>query len=400
VLEQLRAQLGLDALPPDAFADEDLWRRAERTTTDLVEDLGASGELPRSIEPGTLVKETLNEALGLGPLEDLLADDGVDEIRVERRDRIAVGKDGAWRGAGKAFSSDDALYRVLARMLAPIGRRLDETGPLLDLRLRDGARLTAALPPVALLGPSFTLRKPRRLRRTLADLINAGTLSEQMGAFLGICIAARRNLVVCGAPGAGKTALVAALAAAAPAGERVVSIEDVAQLALDRDEWIALEAGAAADLGALLRLALRMAPDRLVVGDVAGREALALASALAGSVEGAVVAIAGDGASAALARWTGLARLGTTDSGTGEGPVRELVAAAADIVLHVVRHADGVSRIVGIEEVRGVTADGFDTLTLFAHGRAGGFAATGATPSFWPELAARGVPADAGIFAP
>ncbi|HVV85029.1 MAG TPA: ATPase, T2SS/T4P/T4SS family, partial [Kofleriaceae bacterium] len=395
VLERLRAQLGLDSLAADAFADEELWRRAERATTDLVDNLGSSGELPRSIDSTTLVKETLNEALGLGPLEDLLADEGIDEIRVERRDRIAVAKDGAWRGSGKAFSSDDVLYRVLARLLAPLGRRLDEVGPLIDLRLRDGARLTAALPPAALLGPSLTLRKPRRVRRTLADLVAAGTLSDAMASFLTTCIGARRNLVVCGAPGVGKTALVAALAAASPPGERVVTIEDVAELALDRDEWVALEASVAGDLGALLRIALRLAPDRLVIGDVQGREAFPLASALAGGVEGAVVAIAADGVQAALARWTSLARI--AEAGP-EAAVRELVATAADIVVHVARLADGGSRIVAIEEVRGVGEDGFDTQALFAFRRDGGFGATGATPAFWPELAQRGVPADPSIF--
>lgn len=255
--------------------------------------------------------------------------------------------------------------------------------------------LAPALPPAALLGPSLTLRKPRRLRRSLQDLVAAGTLSEAMASFLGVCIGARRNLVVCGAPGVGKTAVVAALAAASPAGERVVSIEDVAEVALDRDEWVALESTPAGDLAALLRIALRMAPDRLVVGDVQGREAFALASALAGSVEGAVVAIGGDGVGAALARWATLARLA---DGAGEAPVRELVATAADIVIHVARLADGGSRIVAIDEVRGVADDGFDTHTLFVHRGAAGFGATGATPAFWSELASRGVPADPSIF--
>ena len=175
-----------------------------------------------------------------------------------------------------------------------------------------------------------------------------------------------------------------------------MSIEDTAELALDRDEWVALEASPAGDLAALLRIALRLAPDRLVVGDVHGHEAFALAAALAGAVEGAVVAIAGDGVQAALDRWTSLARLALASP---EEPVRQLVATAADIVVHVGRHADGGSRVVAIEEVRGLAADGFDTQALFVYRRDGGFAATGATPGFWAELGERGVAADPSIFA-
>ncbi len=407
ILERLRAKLDLDNIPVERLGDEDLWQKAERAIVDLVETLESSGELPKFIDQETLIKETLNEALGLGPLEDLLADDKVDEIVVDRRDRVVVGKDGALRGSGKAFSSDDVLRRVVERLVAPTGHAIDDDHPVVDVRLRDGSLLVAAVPPVATQGACLVLRKPRSHGQTLTDLVAAGALSSEMADFLMTSIAARRNLLVCGTAGAGKTGVVAALAAAAPEGERVVSVEEIAELSLKRDEWIALETrpadgkSPAIELGRLVKSALRLRPDRLVVGEVRGAEAFELAASLGASVDGAVVAVAGEGAQLALGRLAGLARLAAPDGGDA---VRELVAAAFDLVLHVVRYADGVARVVAIEEVLGTREGGFDTQPLFHYkGPAtasddGGYAAAGVVPRFYADLEARGIAADPAIF--
>ena len=401
ILERLRPKLDLDNIPLERLGDEDLWQKAERAIVDLVETLESSGELPKYIDQDGLIKETLNEALGLGPLEDLLADDKIDEILVDRRDRVVVGKDGALRGSGKAFSSDDVLRRVVERLVAPTGRSIDEDSPIVDVRLRDGSRLTAAVSPVAVHGPCLTLRKPVRLKKTLADLVSAGALSTAMADFLGVCVVARRNVVVCGAPGVGKSALLSALAGMVPDGERLVTIEEVAELSLDRDEWIALETrqadakATAIDLAQLVRGALRMRPDRLIVGDVRGAEALELATALGASVDGAVLALTGDGAQAALARWVALTQLAAPAS--SEPALRELIAGSVDVAVHVTRFADGQLRVVAIDEIIGVREVGFDTQTLFGF-HDGAFAATGAVPRFWADLDARGIQADAAIF--
>jgi pilus assembly protein CpaF len=222
-----------------------------------------------------------------------------------------------------------------------------------------------------------------------------------MSDFLATCVGARRNILVCGGPGSGKTMVVSSLAAAAPAGERVVSIEEVGELAIARDEWVALEARpatgghAAVELGQLLDSALRMRPDRLVVGEVRGREASAVVSALGASIDGAVVATAGEGAHAALGRIATLARLG--EPAAAEAAIRELVAAAFEIVIHVARHADGSVRVHGIDEVVGTTDHGFDVHPLFVF-RDGGFAATGTVPRFYADLEARGIAADQAVF--
>jgi pilus assembly protein CpaF len=407
ILERLRPKLDLDNIPVERLGDEDLWQKAERAIVDLVETLEGSGELPKYVDQDGLIKETLNEALGLGPLEDLLADDEIDEILVDRKDRVVVGKDGQLRGSGKAFSSDDVLRRVVERLVAPTGTPIDEEHPFVDVRLRDGSRLTAVVPPVAVHGPSLTLRKPVRVKKTLTDLVSSGAMSAAMADFLGVCVVARRNVVVGGAPGVGKTSLLSALVGSIPDGERVVTVEEVAELSIDREEWIALETrpadtqgkAAGVDLHHLVRNALRMRPDRLIVGDVRGSEALDLGTALGASVDGAVVALTGDGPQAALARWVALAQLAAPAS--SEPAVRELVAGAADVTVHVARFADGGVRVIAVDEVLGVREVGFDTQTLFSYrgaGEDGGFGATGALPRFWAELDARGIKADASIF--
>ncbi len=406
ILDRVVARLDLNNVPVERLGDEDLWQKTESTIVDMVETMDSSGELPDSVDQDSLIKESLNEALGLGPLEDLLANEEVEEIIVDRRDRILIGRGGSLQGSGKGFSSDEAFTRVVERLVAPTGRTIDEHHPLVDVRLHDGSRLAAAVPPVAVRGACFTLRKPKVAAFTLADLIESRALSAEMGDFLTTCVAARQNILVCGAPGSGKSAVLGALAAAAPDGERIVSVEEVAELSLNRDEWIALESRPSAnstmapiDLAALLRGALRMRPDRLVVGDLRGGEALELVSAMASSHDGAMASIGGDGPQASLARLVMMARLAAP--GASVEALRELVTAAIDVVVHVVRYADGVFRVSSICEVRGLVMDGFDTQEVFSFRGTtedGGFAANGVIPEFYAKLEARGLPADTTIF--
>jgi pilus assembly protein CpaF len=405
ILDRLVPKLDLDAIPLERLGDENLWQKAEGAIVDLVETMDSSGEVPGYIDQDQLIKESLNEALGLGPLEDLLADDKIDEIIVDRRDRILVGANGNLDGANRAFSSDETFRRVVERLVAPTGHIIDEAHPFVDVRLRDGSRLAAAVPPVAVRGACLTLRKPRHASYNLADLATSNAISPAMADFLMTCVSARRNVLVCGAPGSGKSAVLAALAAAAASGERIVSVEEVSELSLDRDDWIALESRPsdgngvpAVSLETLLRGALRMRPDRLVVGDIRGGEALELISAMASSNDGTLALIAGDGSQSALARLTLMARLAAP--GSSVDAIRELVACAVDVVVHVARYADGIYRIASISEVVGVSDDGFSARELFTFrgGTDGTFGASGVIPSFYGELEARGIPADTSIF--
>ncbi len=399
ILERLRAKLDLDKIPMERLHEEDLWQRAERATIDLVETLETSGELPKYIDQDTLIKETLSEALALGPLEDLLADEKIDEIIIDRRDRVVVGKDGILRGSGKAFSSDDVFERVVKRLVAEAGARIDDATPIVDLRMRDGTRLTAAVAPVASRGACLMLKKVRSPMPSLADLGSSGTMSPGMADFLATCVTARRNILVCGGSASGKTSVVAAIAAASPPGERVISVEEIAELSIGRDEWIQLESrvgvgkNAEVDLATLVETALRLSPDRLIVGEVRGREALTLIHALNASVDGAVVAMTGEGANAALGRLSTLARV----AGGADAAVRELVAQAFEIVVHVSRTPDGSIRVMAIEEVTGFAENSFDTHVLFQY-QNNSFTPTGTVPRFYSELEARGIPADQAVF--
>ncbi len=407
LVDQLIERLELASMPPERLRDEDTWQRAESSLVDLVESFESSGELASDVDQNALLKETLNEAVGLGPLEEFVSDDAISEIIVDRRDRILIRRDGTLAGAGKAFSSDTSLRRIVERLVAPTGRTIDTSSPLADLRLSDGSRLTAAVPPVAVRGACLTLRKPSSRAYEVAGLIGDGTLSEQMGAFLTTCVSARRNILVCGASGSGKGTVLAALAAASPKGERIVSVEEVAELSLGREEWIALEARpgdgngvAPVALATILRSALHMRADRLVVGEVSGSEAYELLSAMASSTDGALISMTGDVSQTALSRLAALARLGAPGTVTSEA-LYYLTAHAVDVIVRVARYADGVVRIAGIDEVVGVKEDGVETRELFAFRGASGegvFAASGAMPSFYNELQARGIDVDTSIF--
>lgn len=401
LLDKLRQKFDIDKITFERRDEEELFQRAERATIDLVETLEASGELPKYIDQETLIKETLCEALALGPLEELLGDDKIDEIIIDRKDRVIVGKGGQLRGSGKAFSSDDVFERVVKRLVAQEGAQIDEHTPVVDFRARDGMRITAAVPPVAARGACLVLKKLQAQQPQLSELVGQNSLSSGMADFLATCVAARRNILVCGGPGSGKTTVLGALATASPAGERVVSIEEIAELSLGRDEWIQLETrpetakAPAIDLCQLLETALRLAPDRLVVGEVRGREALPLISALCSWVDGASIAMTGEGSTIALGRLVTLAR--ATTPAVNDSAVRELVTQAFEIVVHVARWADGTLRVLAIEEIVGSTDIGFDTHMLFQF-RDGNFVATGTVPRFYAELEARGIPADQAVF--
>jgi pilus assembly protein CpaF len=400
VLDRLVARLELDEVPPDQLADEDLWERAETAINDLVDTLTSSGEVSGEIDKKRLVQDTLNEALGLGPLEELLADENVEEIIVDRPDRVIIAQKGEYRGSGRAFSSPEALAWAVERLVAPTGHKIDADHPVADLRLRDGTRLTAAVPPVAVRGACLTLCKPHTRSRSLDDLVKGQALSKPIAAFLETCVRGRRNILVCSTADATRADVLGAIVGATPKGERVVSVEATAQLSIDRDEWIALEAStylngsSGTHLAGLVRGALSMRPDRLVA-DVRGAEALELVSALASACDGATACVTAGTAQAGLERVVACARLGA--SGASMEAVRELVRCAFDVVVCVTRFADGVTRVSSVHEVLGAGPDGIHTQELFAYGGEG-FVSAGVVPQFYGELRSKGISADTSIF--
>lgn len=267
---------GLDLRRRDVagMSDGTLRAEAERLLTQIV---ATDPDLSSDVDRAALCREVLDEAVGLGPLEPLLAAPDITEIMVNRYDEIYVERAGRlWRHPA-AFTSEQSVRWVIERIVTPLGRRIDESSPMVDARLPDGSRVHAIIPPIAMKGASLTIRKFPQRRPKMADLIAASSLSDGMAQFLAVCVRMRKSLVVSGGTGSGKTTLLNILSNEIPDGERVVTIEDAAELRLNHDHLVALEARPAnqegrghIDIRELVRNALRMRPDRIVVGECRG----------------------------------------------------------------------------------------------------------------------------------
>jgi pilus assembly protein CpaF len=293
---------------------------------------------------------------GLGPLEALLADPAVDEVMVNGPGEVYVERGGRIRTTGVRFESEAELTHTIERILAPLGRRVDEASPLCDARLADGSRVNVVIPPLSLSGPCLTIRRFRREGFSLDDLVRLGTLSDEEAALLGRCVAARASILVSGGTGSGKTTTLNALSGAIPGGERIVTIEDAAELRLRQDHVVrlesrppSLEGRGEVTIRALVRNALRMRPDRIVVGEVRGGEALDLLQALNTGHEGSLSTVHANSPRDALARLETLALM--ADVGLPHAVVADQVARAIELVVHQARRPDGSRVVEAIAEV-------------------------------------------------
>jgi len=321
-------------------------------------------------ERETLRRLVTERALGLGPLEALLADPDVEEVMVNGPGRVYVERRGRVEPTDVAFASEADLRHAIERILAPLGRRVDEAEPLCDARLADGSRVNVVLPPLALDGPLLTIRRFRPGGFAPADLIANGTLDRPLHDLLAACVRARLTILVSGGTGSGKTTTLGALSSFIPDDERIVTIEDAAELRLRQPHVVRLEARPASLEGRgevtirrLVRNALRMRPDRIVVGEVRGGEALDMLSAMASGHDGSLSTVHAGSPDEALRRVETLALM--ADVALPHAAVRELVAGAIDLVVQQRRERDGRRRIVAVSEVlRG--ADGVVTRELFS----------------------------------
>jgi pilus assembly protein CpaF len=303
-----------------------------------------------------LVARIAERSFGLGPLEPLLDDPEVDEIMVCGTAPVWVERGGRLEATAVSFPSEEDLRHVIERILAPLGRRVDEAQPLVDARLPDGSRVNVVVPPLALDGPALTIRRFRRRGFGPEDLLANGTLPEPLLEFLSNAVAARCNLLVCGGTGSGKTTTLNALSAFIGASERVVTIEDAAELRLRQPHVVRLEARPASLEGRgevtirqLVRNALRMRPDRIVVGEVRGPEALDMLTALSTGHDGSLCTLHAGSPAEALRRLETLALM--AELGLPHAAVREQVADAIDLVVCQARMADGSRRVTAVSEV-------------------------------------------------
>lgn len=320
--------------------------------------IAADEALPPELDREALVRELVDEAVGLGPLEPLLADPGVTEIMVNRHDEIFIERGGCLARAAASFSGEQAVLGVIDRIVAPLGRRIDESAPMVDARLRDGSRVNAVIAPIALRGASLTIRKFPARRLDMSDLLAVGALDEAMARFLTHCVRHRKNLIVSGGTGSGKTSLLNVLSNAIPAGERVITIEDAAELRLNHVHLVSLEARppnaegrGRVEIRDLVRNALRMRPDRIVVGECRGGEAFDMLAAMNTGHEGSLTTLHANSPRDALGRLETMILMAGMDLPLAA--IREHVASSIDFIVQLVRAADGRRLVSAIVQVTG-----------------------------------------------
>jgi pilus assembly protein CpaF len=320
-----------------------------------------------------LVARVAQRSFGLGPLEPLLRDPEVDEIMINGTAPVWVERAGRLERTDVWFSSETDLRHAIERILAPLGRRVDEAEPLCDARLPDGSRINVVLPPLALDGPVLTIRRFPRRSLSAEDLVALGTWPAALRDFLAAAVRARLTILVCGGTGSGKTTTLNALSSFVPVGERIVTIEDTAELRLQQPHVVRLEARPPSVEGRgevtirrLVRNALRMRPDRIVVGEVRGGEALDMLAAMTTGHDGSLSTVHAGSPPEALRRLETLALMAGV--GLPHAAVRQQVADALDLVVHQERGADGVRRVVAIGEVVRV-AGGPGVRELYHHRR-------------------------------
>ncbi len=409
---ELVHRLDVKRLSVSRARPEEVREKARATISSIIEEV--RDRLPPELDPEALRREILAEAIGLGPLEDLLADDSVSEIMVNGPFCIYVERGGRLTRTDRSFMDEDAELAAIDRIVAPLGRRVDESQPYVDARLPDGSRVNCVIHPLSLVGPCITIRKFSRNRLFAKDLVAFGTMTAGMAEFLRACVAIRKNIVVSGGTGSGKTTLLNVLSHFLPDTERILTIEDAAELRLDQPHLVRLEARppniegtGAVTIRDLVRNALRMRPDRIIVGECRGGEALDMLQAMNTGHDGSLTTVHANSPRDVVSRLETMVLMSGLE--LPSRAIREQIASAVDIVVHESRLSDGSRKVVCISEVTGLEGDCVTMQDLFvfrqtgidAEGRVTGrFEATGAVPSFYSDLAARGISLDISLFSP
>jgi pilus assembly protein CpaF len=401
-------------LGPELFKQDpdDLGDRVYRAVT---EELALAGTPLTREERRELVRQLTDDILGYGPLERFLRDDTVTEVMVNGAQHVYVERGGKIEPTDTRFVDDAHLMRIIDKIVSQIGRRVDEASPMVDARLPDGSRVNAIIPPLALTGPTLTIRKFAREPYTINDLIGFGTVSARAAQFLGACVKGKLNILISGGTGTGKTTTLNAISAFVPGDERIVTIEDAAELQLQQRHVITLESrppniegSGEVKIRELVRNALRMRPDRIIVGEVRGPETLDMLQAMNTGHEGSLTTIHANSPRDALARLETLVL--TAGVELPHRAIREQIASAFDVLVQIQRLVDGSRRISHISEVVGMESDVITLQEIFqasaptedeaarARRLLSPLAATGLKPHFLEKLAANNVVLPPGFF--
>ncbi len=400
----------------DEFGDRKLLAEDEegvkRVVRDFVARVLTEEELPlNAAERERLADDLADETLGVGPLAQLMADPAVSDILVNAPDQIYVERFGQLEKTKVRFRDDDHIHRVIERIAARVGRRIDMASPMLDARLADGSRVNATIPPVSIDGPTISIRRFGRRRMRSRELTDVGELSGQMLDFLQRCVVGRQNMLISGGTGAGKSTLLGALAEVIPPTERIITIEDTAELLLDQEHTVRLETRPPNIEGRgkitardLVVNALRMRPDRIIVGEVRGGESLDMLQAMNTGHDGGLCTIHANSPRDALARLETMVLMSGVD--LPSRAIREQIVSALEIVVHVRRYEDGVRRIESVAEITGLEGDTPLLNEIYSFKRRGregrrvqgDFRATGVVPRVAEVFRERGHPLPPALF--
>ncbi len=367
--------------------------------------------LPRG-ERDKILKEIVAEAVGFGPIHSLLADRDISEVMVNGPEQVYIERNGKIEKTNIVFRDDDHVLHVIEKIVAPLGRRIDESMPMVDARLPDGSRVNAIIPPLALNGPTVTIRKFSEDPFTIEDLVGFGTLSPQIATFLEAAVRGRLNIIVSGGTGSGKTSTLNVLSSFISGDERIVTIEDAAEIKLHQEHVVKLEARqpniegqGEVSIRDLVRNALRMRPDRIVVGEVRSGEALDMLQAMNTGHDGSLTTGHANTPRDMLSRLETMVMMAGMDLPVRA--IREQVASAIDLVIHQGRFRDGSRKITHVTEIQGMEGDIIVMQDLFLYrqtgieeegGVLGDFVSTGIRPKFMSRLEASGLNLDAEIF--
>ncbi|MDO8616505.1 MAG: CpaF family protein [Dehalococcoidia bacterium] len=359
-----------------------------------------------------IVARVVDEVVGLGPIDTLMRDPSISEVMVNAPDEIYFEREGILYLSDVRFRDQGHIQRVIERIIAPIGRRVDESSPMVDARLPDGSRVNVIIPPVAPKGPTITIRKFRADKLTIEDLINAGTLTADMAEFLKACVKLKLNILISGGTGTGKTTCLNALSAFIPESERIITIEDPVEMKMQQPHVVSMEARPANIDGKgeitqreLLRNTLRMRPDRIIIGEVRGSEAFEMLNAMNTGHEGSLSTVHANTPRDALARIENMVLMANLE--LPDRAIREQMASALHLIIQLARFTDGVRRVTHVTEVAGMEGSVVTLQDLFRfqqtgvdeEGRIlGAMTPTGIRPSFAERFEAVGISLPAELF--
>ncbi len=399
-------------LGPQLFSNQTSENLTDQVMRAVTEQLALDRTPLTREERRQITREIADDILGYGPLEPYLRDDTVTEVMVNDHDKIYIERSGKLEKTRTAFVDDAHLMRIIDKIVSQVGRRIDESSPMVDARLPDGSRVNAIIPPLSLRGPTLTIRKFSRDPYTMDDLINFGSVSAKSAHFLSACVKGKLNVLISGGTGTGKTTMLNALSAFVPGDERIVTIEDAAELQLQQDHVITLESRPANIEGKgevrireLVRNALRMRPDRIIVGEVRGPETLDMLQAMNTGHEGSLTTVHANSPRDALSRIETLVLTAGIDLPLRA--IREQTASAFDLLVQITRLVDGSRRVTHVTEVLRMESDVITLQDIFVakppdedaasqqqltgKGLLAPLACSGLKPHFLEKMAANGV---------